>query len=126
MDMFNPELETEIPPTLNFSYNWNHKLDCDSFTSIRLSERFEIGKRYTITLKGKYIATAELVEKKKIFIDQINEFIARLDTGYHRDVCISILKKMYPDADWSAQPLYLLLFVKLKDQKFYFDIRKNA
>lgn len=100
---------------LRFSYNWNNKLNCKAFTTIRLSESYKPGEEYKIVLmpKGKnpeVKGVAKIIEIKKFFLDQINEFISQLDTGYSKYGCVDIIKRMYPSADWTKQKLSLILF----------------
>lgn len=97
-----------------FSYNWNNKLGCKAFTTIRLSESYKPGEEYKVILsvKGKtpeVQGVARIIEIKKFFLDQINEFISQLDTGYTKYECVNIIKRMYPNADWTKQKLSLIL-----------------
>ena len=101
---------------LNFSHNWNNKLDCKAFTTLRISNKFELEETIQIKLKGKPIEGVFQCKDKRIFkLDDINEFIARLDTGYSASECKEILKKMYKNKniDWSKQDIFFYLIVKL-------------
>jgi len=84
---------------LNFSYNWNKKLDCKMFTTLRLSNRFSVGDKVFVTLKNIEHCNAICRGKKKLFMKDINEFIAGIDTGYSVEECQDILKKMYSTVD---------------------------
>lgn len=102
--------------TINFSYNWNNKLECKAFTTIRLhnSKKYKVGELYSIRLqtsKGVELkGHAEIVDIKTISFDQINEFIAHLDTGYNAKETKRILLKMY----------------KTKNKKFDFILLKKV
>jgi len=83
---------------LNFSFNWNNKLDCRCFTTIRLkNERlYPIGKELTVLLKNKPLKTVKIIDVKHFTLPQLNEFMAMLDTGYNLESTIDIFHKMYP------------------------------
>lgn len=83
------------PQTLTFSYNWNNKLDCKVFTTIRLSNRFQIGQKVEIILKGKSLGYGEIIDIKGFYLENLNDWLAMIDTGYSANECRKILKKMY-------------------------------
>ena len=94
---------------LKFSYNWNNKLDCKVFTTLRLSSKYEVGDLVEVKLNSLYKFNAIIIGKKVIKMEKINDYIAYLDTGYDTDECRGILKKMYKDVDWTTQNLYYYL-----------------
>ena len=102
---------------LAFSNNWNNKLGCDFFTTLRLSGRFEKGQRVEIWLGETNLGIAEIRDKRSLKIEHINDFIAGIDTGYPPQETIEILKQMYKGkaVDWDTQPIYLYL-VKYTDE----------
>lgn len=98
-----------------FSYNWNNKLDCSVFTTLRLSGRWNVGDRGGIFLKHRKIGDGEVVMKVATTFGQISDGVAYVDTGYNASECRKILQKMY-----NAQPLtnnqviYLYFIKKIK------------
>lgn len=102
---------------IKFSTNWNNKLLCNYFTTLRLSDRFKVGEKYLILLKKKQIGTGEIIAKKYLKLNQINDYIAGLDTGYNAQKCKEILKTMYKNKliDWETQTLVLYL-IRLERQ----------
>ncbi|MFR9165016.1 MAG: ASCH domain-containing protein [Dysgonomonas sp.] len=100
---------------LDFSYNWNNKLRCRCFTTLRLrnDEKYYKGARFEVSMSGYPKGKAKVVDIKIIKLNQINEWIARLDTGYSARETKDILKKMYknkPYINWDTQELsYALL-----------------
>lgn len=88
---------------LNFSSNWNKKLDCDVFSTIRLynprvhfiGRNVEIwdnsGNRRIFKGHGEYIMC------EPFFLNQLKEANARLDTGYSLAETKAIIQKMYKD-----------------------------
>lgn len=100
---------------LTFSYNWNNKLDCKAFTTIRLSDRFKIGDQYNIFLKEEDRGLHEVVDVRKFLLKDISEFVARIDTGYSKQETIDVLQKMYKNksVNWNTQQLSLVLLKKV-------------
>lgn len=102
-------------PEINFSNNWNKKLDNTAFTTIRLENpnKYKIGQQYEIKLNHKKITVGKIIEIRKLMFKDINEFIAYLDTGYSSTECKKIIQKMYPSIDFTHKFLYLILIKKL-------------
>lgn len=95
---------------INFSYNWNNKLQCHYYTTLRLnSPKFTVGLKYEIQLKKQKIHVGKIIEIRLLSIDKINEFIGGLDTGYSAEECRLILKRMYKDQDLSKEIIALIL-----------------
>ena len=84
---------------LKFSYNWNNKLNCECFSTIRVWNvvKYQIGQVYTVTLNGKSLGTATLVAGNAFAISKLTEGMARLDTGYDKAGCEGVLRGMYKD-----------------------------
>lgn len=105
---------------IKFSYNWNNKLGCKAFTTIRLSSnKYEIGQDYDIFLKGIQMGTAKAVEIRQMKLKDINEYISRLDTGYSAEDCQKLLTDMYKNKniDWEEQWLDFVLLVYIQVQR---------
>lgn len=109
--------------TINFSYNWNNKLQCHYYTTLRInSPRFRENNMYDIILKGKKIHDGRIIKITLLSLDKINEYIGGLDTGYSAEDCKNILTKMYKNIDLSKEIICLLLirneswFVNLNEQ----------
>lgn len=96
---------------INFSHNWNNKLGCAAFTTIRpAGKKYSIGTVYEAWFKDQFVARVQIVDIKEFRLGQLNEFIARLDTGYDAGTCKGIMQKMYPEAD--TMRFYLILLTK--------------
>ncbi|MBK9333868.1 MAG: hypothetical protein IPM96_16035 [Ignavibacteria bacterium] len=97
-----------------FTYNWNNKLDCKCFTSIRMSDTYRVGDEYKVFLRsGKDLqvkGVAEIMDIKAFYLDQLSMFIAYLDTGYSVSECKNIIYRMYPNIELGSQKLRLILF----------------
>lgn len=82
---------------IEFSENWNNKLLCKSFSTLRLhnAAKYTVGSQYEIYYKGALIGKAEIVEKRTFEGSHINEFISQIDTGYTVADFVNLLKTMY-------------------------------
>ena len=100
---------------INFSYNWNNKLNCKAFTTVRLeNDKFRIGDVYEIFLKGEKKENAQIVAIKPFFLHAVSETVARIDTGYSKEEFIQIVKKMYPHLDLETKRMFLLTLIYVK------------
>lgn len=102
--------------TLSFSTNWNNKLNNDCFTTLRLSGRFSPGEIIEVQDRGVSKGHYKILDRRRLNnIEQINDWMAFLDTGYPAEETRNIIKKMYKDIkDWSNQPIYYYLIKKHK------------
>jgi hypothetical protein len=107
-----------------FSYNWNNKLDCRSFTTFRLhAAHYRVGEPYEILLDGHPHSTAICVGLKTLKLEQVNEFIARLDTGYSRAEFIALVQKMYKNVrNLEERTFCLLLLCKTEPENAYSEV----
>ncbi len=101
---------------INFSYNWNNKLNCNSFTTIRLedNEKYIIGKLYQILLNKTINSDANIISIKSFYLTQLNDFIAYIDTGYNKEECTKIMKTMYKNVNFQTKKLSFILLLKTK------------
>lgn len=98
---------------LSFSSNWNGKLYCDAFTSIRLSNYYDIDDIVFINLNNECIDTAQVIGKIETKIEKLTELVCRLDTGYSREQTIYIIKKMYQGiTDWDNTKIYIYTLLR--------------
>lgn len=86
---------------INFSKNWNNKLFCESFSTIRLrdDERFVPGKLFEAVLMD---GDKEVFSKKvKLYcinitkLDKLTEGMALIDTGMSKEKTIGMFNNMY-------------------------------
>ena len=108
--------------TLEFSTNWNHKLDCDCFTTIRLqnAKKYTKGNEFQILLhsgkKQVIKGIAEVVEIKNVFLNGLDDYTCLLDTGYTADATVKLIKEMYKhkSINWNRQMLSVIMLRKIK------------
>jgi hypothetical protein len=108
---------------IRFSYNWNKKLDCKAFTTIRISNphKYIEGQEYWIELKKNIISKAVIKSVIHLKLDTINDFIAYLDTGYNAAECIKIISRMYPKIDFNTQSISVILLEQIERVIYKFD-----
>lgn len=97
---------------LEFSHNWNKKLDCDYFTTLRLSNRFQVGEWVAVYEKKRFRGPHLILEKRGMKISQLNPWICGLDTGYTVPETVEILKRMYPGQIEESTEIFLYLLRK--------------
>lgn len=103
---------------LDYSHNWNNKLDCPIHTTIRLSGRLQVGYLVAEFFKGEYKGHVKVIDKKRILLDTLNDWVAGLDTGYDAAETIRIIKTMYKakNIDWEKTPVYYYLLKRVEVQ----------
>lgn len=112
-------------PNLDFTYNWNSKLWNNNFTTIRLEnpEKYYVGKQFVCRLIHKQkdrppdiCQKVEIVAIKPLIVPQINDWIARLDTGYPEAEAQNLIRTLYkyrvPDIE--NHPLYFIMLSVIK------------
>jgi hypothetical protein len=101
---------------IKFTYNWNGKLHCRDFTTIRLynPNKYIIGQRYNIMLNDRELGDGVIAGISNFYLANLNEFMARIDTGYDRFKAAEMIKKMYSNKniDWDKQLLSLILITR--------------
>jgi len=104
---------------LKFSYNWNKKLDCDAFTTIRLYNlhKHYKGQSVRVLLKDQFLFEGIIWEVSTFMLDQMNEFVALIDTGYTLEEAKQIIRRMYPSVNFQKQRLAFILVKKNKQDK---------
>lgn len=108
--------------TIKFTYNWNKKLETDTFTTIRIENphKYRLGEVYQITQqeRGRIIdrGLGKIISLTLVKLHQLKEVPCYLDTGYGLDATKDIIYKMYPGTDWAQQNLYYILIQKVKNE----------
>ena len=101
---------------INFSYNWNNKLDCKAFTTIRIYSvvKHIPGQEVNIQLGGADLCEGKIIEVKRFFLKDMTNYMAYLDTGYDKEEATKIITRMYPRFDFTKQMLAFILILKNK------------
>lgn len=89
----------DMETMFNFSNNWNNKLYTNFYTTLRMTDRHQVGDKGLITLKQQPQHVGEIIAKNPLKLyaprNAFLDVIALLDTGYNWDETVNILKKMY-------------------------------
>lgn len=100
-------------PILDFPTNFNGKLYCTVFTTIRLrnDQIYFPGALFEQTLKFKPSGIVEILEVKNFTLDQLNDFMSFIDLGLNKKEAVKILQREYLSAaeDPEQQFSYILL-----------------
>jgi uncharacterized protein YqfB (UPF0267 family) len=108
---------TEMEENLSFSTNWNNKLNCNAFTTLRLrnDRKYHVGARVNVWLNNVFKGKGTVMAVSCFTLDKINESIARVDTGYSAEECKNIIREMYknitPKIDWATKQLSFSVIV---------------
>lgn len=102
---------------LHFSQNWNYKLNSKCFTTLRISNNYNIGETVNIILFKQLLFHAEIVGKKCFNLNDINDFISYIDVGVNAAECKQLIQNLYKGKkfDWKTQKLYFYLLRKQID-----------
>lgn len=107
---------------MEFDENYNNKLNCNCFTTIRLCNPYKnaIGSTKQIYLKGVWKGNAKVVGSAQIRLDQINPTMSRLDAGMLPDDLRRLIKACYknrPGINWDTQLLDYMVLEYIKESK---------
>jgi hypothetical protein len=106
---------------LEFTENWNGKLNCSTFTTMRLHnpQKYCGGAIKQIYLKGIWKGNAKVIDVKRIYLKDINLYVAKLDTGLPIDKCRDLLRNMHKKRpiNWETQLIDLCLLEYQKESK---------
>ena len=100
--------------SITFSYNWNNKLQCKAFTTIRLysPNKYKIGDTYKIILKKECIGAGRIIAIRNFLLIELNDDIAYLDTGYSKQECEKIIRRMYESKVNLNKVLFSLILIQ--------------
>lgn len=88
---------------LHFSYNWNNKLDCKSFSTVRVSnpKKYQLIELYEVTLHVnkdepfKSLGIARLQVINNFYLHQVTPGMSFLDANLSKIDFIQLVEKMY-------------------------------
>lgn len=83
-----------------FSQNWNGKLLCDNFSTIRLEcQKFQMGDIHQIQLNKQFLGYAKIVAIRTVKFAEINDNMAYIDSGGNEQYIRNVFYKMYGKID---------------------------
>ena len=106
-------------PIIKFSYNWNNKLECKSFSTVRISNenKYRLLAIYQIVMtnkKGEIIKDFGLARLQSItsfLLDNVSPAMAFLDSNLSKIDFIGLVSTMYKNKNinFKTKPLYFLV-----------------
>lgn len=117
--------------TISFSYNWNNKLNCNFFSTVRKPNNlYQVGEIFLINMKlpaskvvgtvtSESVFTAELLHVKTKPLSEFLPSEALFDTGYSFKEFIDIICKIYKISlsDWHKQEFSILYLKRVNPIK---------
>lgn len=98
---------------LNYQKDFNNKLSCQYYTSIRLeSNGLAVGDQVEAYVKKKKHHDAIVIDCRNVFLDSLNDFVTYLDAGCSAEEFKKIMVEFYPETDFKKERVSLLLFKK--------------
>lgn len=103
---------------INFTTNWNNKLDCDCFSTFRMhnQKKYFVGAERNIKLKGKFLKRAKIMTVTTLNLSQVTEGMALIDTGYplaeFKETVRKIYKNMVTDFDKQLWDFMIIKTIK--------------
>ena len=87
---------------LEFSQNWNNKLLCFNFTTIRpVSKKYETGLVLDIRIKDAHLCYAKVVDVKTFTLQQISDLNFNLiDSGLKQKDFFEFMHRLYSKKSW--------------------------
>jgi hypothetical protein len=99
--------------SIDFAHNWNGKLFCRNLTTLRLrnDDLYKINHWYMLALNDGMIGPGIIIDIKHYKLSQLNEFIARIESGLSLADCKDLLIRRYRDKkiNWLTQDLSFIL-----------------
>ena len=88
---------------IHFTHNWNNKLNCDVFTTVRIENtaKYKPNQLYEITLSKPKSKEPTIQGKARIlliqpfYLEKVSEGIALIDTGLSKQKFIDLVHTMY-------------------------------
>lgn len=107
---------------LEFEDDFNNKLNCQCFTTIRIHQpvRNAIGAVKQVYLKGVWKGNARIIHATTITMDRINLPMAKLDTGLSPEECRRLIKSLNrhrPGINWETQQLDYMVLEYIRESR---------
>ncbi len=106
--------------TVSFTHNWNQKLNCRSFSTVRIENpiKYRLNQEYRIYLKqtglkqpiDKGVAILKHIEYFNLY--EVNEAVCYLDANLNRDTFIKLVLTMYKNSgvDFRVKRMAFMIF----------------
>ncbi len=99
--------------SINFKKNWNYKVGCNAYSTIRLynPEKYTLGETYHVWCSEDRSVDhfAKIVQLKELSVGELTEQIAYLDTGLSLEETKELLRSFYPDITEETKLHFIIL-----------------
>ena len=98
--------------SISFSKNWNNKLQCDNFSTVRpYSTKYAVGEVYAVYLDKAYLGKVRCFGLYATTFDEIkaDQLLCALDAGLAPEDMANMLMNMYGDRAVTQQYAIVLL-----------------
>ena len=113
-------LDKKMKP-LNFLENYNNKLNCNAFTTMRINKRLSShimqDKVVEINLKGEFFCYADVVDFCRFTLKELPKMICFIDTGMSRELTWITLRDIYGDLNGDSI-IYVYTLKKVEKDLF--------
>ena len=103
---------------LTFDQNWNNKLNCKAFTTIRLHSmtKNRVGEKYYIYLNDKWIGIAEMIEVETILGSQLDNRTWYINSGNGVKATVDFLRQVrgVKDVDGALFDICLMRYMPVE------------
>lgn len=98
--------------TIKFRENFNNKLNCTYFTTIRecIPSKYHVGAIYKIYVGSLYLKKAVLLKATIVTLNQLDDVFLYMDSGCDRSQFMSVFRDFYPLSNLNSTAYYRLLF----------------
>lgn len=111
---------------INFSKNWNNKLSCPFFTTIRPKDEtyYKIGATYAIILQGEIIFYAEICDLQHRWLRDLTELETRSDAALSKPEFLQFFRSTYQGKfNENKQMVSIICLKQLRNQR---DMARQA
>jgi len=101
---------------LKFVQNWNNKLDCNIYTTIRLrnDKKYKVGEHLNVTLQDKQHHVATVLDINHFKLAQMSPGMAMIDTGYLPNEAKRLFRRFYPKVNFEKKEFSMIFLMKNK------------
>lgn len=104
---------------INFTTNWNNKLDCDCFSTFRMHnpKKYFVGAERNIKLKSKLLKRGKIMTVTTLNLGQVTEGMALIDTSYSLPEFKETVQKIYKNivSDFDKQLWDFMIIKTVKE-----------
>lgn len=100
---------------VEFSRNWNKKLNCDFFPTIRCTntQKYYPGAVHRVICKGEYCFNAQIVSVQHTFLKDLPNMYCLMDAGHTHAETKALMKSIYPKYDFDKYTISIIIYRKL-------------